>query len=204
MKKLVLILVALMITSMGYGQEKKAKDIPAAVSAAIMAEYPELTEIRWKMDSITKTDYIAKFKYYRIKYTVQIQPNGTIVNTDRNIPVEVSDAIARTYPTSTNVRWKMDTVNVDDFIAVFRLEKIKYIIELQATGNIIKTDYDIDVSQVPQVIMDYIKANYPNAKIKGSRRTDIVMDSKGTILYTVQLEKRGIPLVFDANGNLVQ
>lgn len=204
MKKLLFIFVALMITSLCYAQEKKTKDIPPPVSAALLAEYPGVTEIRWKMDSINRVDYVAIFKYDRIKYFVQIQTNGTIVKTDRNIPIEVSDAIKRTYPTANNVRWKMDTINVMNYLAIFRLEKIKYIIELQPIGNIVKTDYDIDVSIVPKVILDYIKANYPNVKIKGSRRTDIILDSKGAILYTVQLEKKGIPLVFDANGNLVQ
>jgi hypothetical protein len=141
MKKLQMILVAMMVTFFSYAQQL---EVPAAVTEAVQAKYPEAKQIKWSMDS-SGTNYIADFK--------------------------------------------------------LKADKYNYSVLLQPGGNIIKTEYDIDVTELPAAIIDYLNANYPKVQINKAKRTDIIIDSKGTVLYTVELQNKVQPLVFDVNGN---
>jgi hypothetical protein len=145
MKKLQMILAAMMVSFFSYAQQLQDKDVPAAVTSAVVAKYPEARQIKWSMDS-TGSNYIANFKLKEDKYN--------------------------------------------------------YSILLQSGGNIIRTEYDIDVAALPKAITDYLSANYPNVQINKAKRTDIIIDNKGTVLYTVELKNKVQPLVFDINGNL--
>jgi hypothetical protein len=145
MKKLQMILVAMMVTFFSYAQQLQDQDVPAAVTAAVVAKYPEAKQIKWSMDS-TGTNYIADFKLKEDKYN--------------------------------------------------------YSLLLQSGGNIIRTEHDIEVTELPQAIIDYLNTNYPKVQINKAKRTDIIIDNRGTVLYTVELQNKVQPLVFDSNGTL--
>ncbi len=123
---------------------------------------------------------------------------------EKDVPTEVKAAITTKYPDVKTIKWYNDTTNAEDYNATFKQDKYNYSIIISASGSIKKTEADIDVSDLPAAIMTYINANYPGAQIKKAKRTDVIVDSKGTILYAVEIDKKDTPIVFDANGSLVQ
>lgn len=123
---------------------------------------------------------------------------------EKEIPANIKEAVTGRYPDAKAIKWYMDTVDVTDYNANFKQDKYNYSILISASANIKKTEADIDVSVLPPAIMQYINTNFPKAQIKKAKKTDVLVDAKGTILYTVEIDKKNTPLVFDANGNLAQ
>jgi hypothetical protein len=147
MKKLTMILVALMVSSIGYAQvQLQDRDVPAEVTAALVRKFPEAKEVKWYKDSTG--NFNGNFKY--------------------------------------------------------KVDKYNYSLLVTPSGNINKTESDVDAANLPKAILDYLNTNYPKIQINKAKRTDILIDSKGTVLYTVELQNKLEPLVFDANGNIVQ
>ena len=123
---------------------------------------------------------------------------------EKDIPTPIKTTLLNEYPSVKNIKWYADTINSGDYNACFKLDKYNYTITINANANIVRKDVDIDVAALPSAIMTYINENFPKAQIKKSKRTDIITNPKGTILYTVEIDKKSTPLVFDANGNIVQ
>ena len=67
-------------------------------------------------------------------------------------------------------------------------------------GVVVSNSSDDDIEQVPQAILDYIAANYPDAQIiHAEEESD---DNNGAVVYEIHLTG-GLDIYFDADGNFL-
>jgi len=94
MKKLVLIMVTAMITSLTYAQKMKEKEVPTSVKIAFQKQYPNAKETKWKKEN---DNFEAEFEIKEIEYSVLIDTKGNILETELEIKADELPANAKDY-----------------------------------------------------------------------------------------------------------
>lgn len=138
MKKLALMMVAAMITSLTFAQKLQEKDVPAPVKTAFQKNFPQAKVEKWEKEGI-------------------------------------------------------------NFEAEFELNKSEQSVLFDAQGDIIETEIEIEISELPNRILDYVKKNYIGQSVKEAAK---ITDTKGTLTYEVEI--KGMDLLFDSNGKFIK
>jgi len=138
MKKLVLMTVAAMITSLTFAQKMQEKDVPAPVKTAFQKNFPQAKVEKWEKEG-------------------------------------------------------------DNFEAEFELNKSEQSVLFDAQGIIIETEIEIEISQLPNGVLDYVKTNYKGQSVKEAAK---ITDTKGTVTYEAEI--KGRDLLFDSNGEFIK
>jgi hypothetical protein len=138
MKKLALMMVVAIITSLTFAQKLQEKDVPAQVKAAFQKHYPNTKEVKWDKEG-------------------------------------------------------------EKFEASFDLNKIDNSVLFDAQGNVLETEIEIELNQLPKGVLEYVKANYKGQKVKEAAK---ITDAKGTV--TFEAEVKGLDLLFDSNGKFIK
>lgn len=119
----------------------------------------------------------------------------TISCTSQNVPAAVKTAFERSFPNTTVKKWDKED---EDFEANFSKDGKTMSATFDATGILKETETDINVSELPAPVADYIKANYKDAVIK-----EAALIEKGQEkMYEAEIE--GKDLLFDATGNFLK
>ena len=114
---------------------------------------------------------------------------------ESNVPAAVSIALERFYP-GENVKWETEGANYE---GEFKVKGVETSILLDASGNVLEIEEDIDISALPKATTDYVSKNLPEQKIKEASK---ITDTKGTVTYEVQIKKTSY--LFDANGTFIR
>ena len=138
MKKLALMMVAAMITSLTFAQKLQEKDVPASVKTAFQKNFPQVKADKWEKEGV-------------------------------NFEVE------------------------------FEMNKSEQSVLFDAQGDIIETEIEIEISELPNRILDYVKKNYIGQSVKEAAK---ITDTKGTLTYEVEI--KGMDLLFDSNGKFIK
>lgn len=138
MKKLALMMVAAMITSLTFAQKIQEKDVPLAVKRAFEKHYPNIKEVKWDKEE-------------------------------------------------------------EKVEASFDLNKIDNSVLFDEKGNILETEVEIELNQLPKGILEYVATNYKEQKVKEVAK---ITDAKGIIFYEVEI--KGLDLLFDSNGKFIK
>lgn len=138
MRKLALMMVAAMITSLTFAQKLQEKDVPAQVKTAFQKQYPKASDVKWDKEG-------------------------------------------------------------EKYEASFDLNKVDHSVLFDAQGNLLETEVEIELSQLPKGVLDYIKANYKGQKVKEAAK---ITDAKGTVTYEAEI--KGMDLLFDSNGKFIK
>lgn len=138
MKKLVLMTVAAMITSLTFAQKMQEKEVPAPVTTAFHKNFPQAKVEKWEKEG-------------------------------------------------------------DNFEAEFELNESEQSVLFDAQGRIIETEIEIEISQLPNGVLDYIKTNYKGQSVKESAK---ITDTKGTVTYEAEIKE--MDLLFDSNGKFIK
>lgn len=138
MKKLVLLMVVAMITSLTFAQKIQDKAIPATVKASFQSLYPNAKEVKWEKEN-------------------------------------------------------------DNYEVSFELNEVESSVLLDASGNVVETETEIELSQLPAGVLDYVKQNYKGQSAKEAAK---ITDAKGTVTYEVEI--KGKDLIFDSNGKFLK
>ena len=114
---------------------------------------------------------------------------------ESNVPAAVTITLERLYP-GENVKWESEGA---DYEGEFNVKGAETSVLLNASGNVLEVEGEIDVSTLPKAIADYVSKNLPEQKIKEASK---ITDTKGTVTYEVQIKKTSY--LFDANGNFIR
>lgn len=115
-----------------------------------------------------------------------------------DVPDAVMSAFNSAHPDARDVEWEKEGEYYEVEFEEGRVEmEIVYDIE----GNVIETEIEIDVSDLPDAIVKYINDNYSDYKIDEAEKIE---NGEG-VLYEVEIEyKRSeLELMFDGNGNFL-
>lgn len=138
MKKLALMMVAAMITSLTFAQKIQEKDVPASVKVSFQKNYPNIKAVKWDKEG-------------------------------------------------------------EKFEASFDLNKVDNSVLFDAQGNLLETEVEIELNQLPKGVLEYVKANYKGQNVKEAAK---ITDAKGTVTYEAEI--KGMDLLFDNSGKFIK
>ena len=113
-----------------------------------------------------------------------------------DVPAVVKTAFAKKYPNITKVKWDKENENYE---ASFDLNKVDCSVLFDANGNIIETEVEIELNELPKGVLDYVKARYAGKKAKEAAK---ITDAKGNVTYEVEL--KGMDVLFDSEGKFIK
>lgn len=115
---------------------------------------------------------------------------------EKNVPASVKSAFKKAYPAATSTKWDKEE---DKYEASFDLNKVDHSVLMDAKGNIIETEVEIELNQLPKGVLSNVKSKYAGHKAKDAAK---ITDAKGTVTYEVAI--KGLDLIFDSNGKFVK
>ncbi|MBK8736270.1 MAG: PepSY-like domain-containing protein [Saprospiraceae bacterium] len=115
---------------------------------------------------------------------------------EKDVPAPVKTAFQKNFPQAKVEKWEKEGVN---FEAEFELNKSEQSVLFDAQGDIIETEIEIEISELPNGILDYVKKNYKGQSVKEAAK---ITDTKGTLTYEAEI--KGMDLLFDSNGKFIK
>ncbi len=115
---------------------------------------------------------------------------------EKDVPASVKTAFQKNFPQAKVEKWEKEGVN---FEAEFELNKSEQSVLFDAQGGIIETEIEIEISELPNGIVDYVKTNYKGQSVKEAAK---ITDTKGTLTYEAEI--KGMDLLFDSNGKFIK
>ncbi|MCW5908347.1 MAG: PepSY-like domain-containing protein [Chitinophagales bacterium] len=115
---------------------------------------------------------------------------------DKDVPQSVKSAFQKAYPNTKEVKWDKEGSNYE---AEFDYNKTDYSVLFDAKGNLIETEVEIEVSQLPKSVTEFVSKHYTGQKIKEAAK---ITDAKGVVTYEAEI--KGMDLLFDSKGNFIK
>ena len=115
---------------------------------------------------------------------------------DKDVPVEVKTTFEKLYPNTKKIKWEKEQ---DHYEASFDLNKVDHSVLFDAKGNVLETEIEIEMKDLPKGVLEYIKANYAGKKVKEAAK---ITDDKGVVTYEAEI--KGIDLLFDESGKFIK
>jgi hypothetical protein len=114
----------------------------------------------------------------------------------KDVPAQVKASFEKQYPDIKDVKWDKEG---EKFEASFDLNKIDNSVLFDAQGNILETELEIRLNQLPKGVLEYIKTNYKGQNVKEAAK---IADAKGTLTYEAEI--KGLDLLFSSNGKFIK
>ncbi len=115
---------------------------------------------------------------------------------EKEVPAVVKSALQKDYPNVKKVKWEKEKGNYE---AGFEVKENDYSVLIDASGNIIETEVEINIDALPANIKSYITKNYPGKKIKEAAK---ITDNKGVVTYEAEVNDKD--LIFDDSGKFLK
>lgn len=114
---------------------------------------------------------------------------------EADVPAVVKATFEKQYP-GAKAEWEKEGTNYE---AEFDFKKEEMSVVIDATGTIIETEVEIEVSALPKAATDYIATHYKGIKIKEAAK---ITDAKGVVTYEGEI--KGMDLLFDSTGTFIK
>jgi len=113
-----------------------------------------------------------------------------------NVPQAVKDAFKKSFPNAQNEKWEKED---QKFEAEFSMNKAEMSALFSPEGELIETEVEISIADLPAPIANYIAKNLTGKKIKEASK---ITDASGKV--TFEAEVGGKDYIFDEKGNLMR
>jgi hypothetical protein len=120
--------------------------------------------------------------------------NAQKVN-EKDVPEAVKATYQKTNP-GVSVKWTKENGNYE---AGFENKSGEGSLLIDEKGNILETETEIPISDLPKAVTDYVDKNCNGEKIKEAAK---IVNAKGTLTYEAEL--RGMDYIFDATGKFIK
>jgi hypothetical protein len=115
---------------------------------------------------------------------------------EKDLPAPVKTAFAKAYTSPGKVSWGKEDEN--SYEASFTYNGKETSVVYSKDGELLETESEITVDELPGAVKDYIMTNYKNAKIAEATK---IIKKDGAIVYEAEVNKKD--LLFDASGVLL-
>ncbi len=125
------------------------------------------------------------------------KPTKNKETSDNNfkVPENVQNAFKQHFPQETDVKWEKEGEN---FEAMFAHDVTETSMVINAKGEVLETEIEMDSSTLPESILTYFDTNYRGYKI--AEASKIVLNN-GNINYEAEVNDKDF--IFDSNGRLL-
>ena len=115
---------------------------------------------------------------------------------EAEVPAAVKAGFTKQFPGITKVDWRKEDANYE---AEFDVNKTETSADIDANGNILETETEIETSALPKGVAEYVTKNLGGKKIKETAK---ITDAKGVVTYEAEVDKADY--IFDSNGAFVK
>jgi len=115
---------------------------------------------------------------------------------EKDVPASVKTAFQKNFPQAKVEKWEKEGSN---FEAEFELNKTEQSVLFDPQGNLLETEVEIELNQLPKGVLEYVKANYIGQKVKEAAK---ITDAKGTVIYEAEI--KGMDILFDSIGKFIK
>jgi hypothetical protein len=112
------------------------------------------------------------------------------------VPAAAVSTLHKLYPDVKAYEWYNEEGNYE---AEYELNDMEAAVTFDVNGNVVETEKEIPVNNLPASVAEYISKNYSGAKIKEATE---ITDAKGSKMYEAEI--KGKAILFDANGNFLK
>lgn len=107
----------------------------------------------------------------------------------------VREAFKKLYPAVANPEWEREGANYE---ANFEVKDIDHSVLFDDKGNLMESEQEISVQQLPVATREYIALHYKDQKIDEASK---IINGKGVVMYEVEV--KDADLLFDENGKFI-
>ncbi len=116
---------------------------------------------------------------------------------ENKTPENVMTAFKAVHPDVQEVTWDRDGINYE---ADFKENGNEYSVVIDKDGNILETESEINISELPSGVIKYISDNYKGYTLSDASK---IVDNNGKVKYEADIKnaKSSKDLMFDEKGN---
>jgi hypothetical protein len=114
---------------------------------------------------------------------------------ESQVPSAVKAAFEKKYP-SVKASWDKEDASYE---ANFKKDGKAMSAVIDRNGTIVETETDIPVTDLPKVVQDYMKKNYPGVKIEEAA---MIVNANGDVNYEAEVRHKDV--IFDVNGKFIK
>ena len=114
---------------------------------------------------------------------------------EKEVPASVVAKFNSLYP-GIKYKWEKEKGNYE---ANFEQNDVEISVLFDALGNLLQTETEIKIADLPDSVVQYVHKNYAGAQIKEAAK---ILDAKGATTYEAEL--KGLDLIFDINGKFIK
>jgi hypothetical protein len=127
---------------------------------------------------------------------------------EAQVPEAVKNAFKAKFPQITDPEWEKEG---NDYEAEFRVKRvnmdngkavkgrIERSVLFNTSGELLQTEDEIRITELPAAVNDYIAKNLNGKKVKEAAK---ITEAGGKIMYEAEIEKEDY--IFDADGNFLK
>ena len=115
---------------------------------------------------------------------------------EKDVPAEIKSSFTTLFAAAKEVKWEKEKGNYE---AEFDLNKTEQSALFDEKGTLLETEVEIELSQLPDGVMEYVKTHYANKTVKEAAK---ITDTKGTVSYEAEI--KGMDLMFDSSGKFIK
>lgn len=119
---------------------------------------------------------------------------------ETEIPVATTAKFHTLYPAIKDVDWEKEK---DNYEAEFDQGKTEGSVLIDASGNLLETEFEIQNTELPKSVFDYVAKNYSGLKVREASK---ITDPNNTVTYEAEMKqgKEKFDLIFDSSGNFIK
>lgn len=111
---------------------------------------------------------------------------------EKDVPNVVKSTFSKKFPNQKHIKWKKEK---ETYEASFTSGKTEHSTVIDFNGNLLETEEEIPVKELPATAIAYIQKNYSGQKIKEAAK---ITDAKGIITFEAEVASKD--LIFDKTG----
>jgi hypothetical protein len=115
---------------------------------------------------------------------------------ETEVPAIVKENFNKQFPNTKVDQWEKEGVNYE---AEFHINKVENSITFNANGVMTEMETEIQVSELPKKVSEYVEKNLVGKKIKEASR---ITDATGVGFYEAEID--GADYMFDDNGSFIK
>lgn len=115
---------------------------------------------------------------------------------EKDLPEGLVTSFQKQYPSASHVKWEKEGAN---FEAEFDLNKVEQSVVFDTKGNMLEMEKEIQVSELPKGVAEYVTKMYKGAKIKEAA---MITSSDGTVSYEAEI--KDMDILFDSEGKFMK
>ena len=115
---------------------------------------------------------------------------------EKDVPANIKAAFTKAHPAAKVDEWEKEG---DNYEVKFTENKVESSVDIGPNGQILETESEIKVAELPKAVTEYCTKNMPGKKIKEAAK---ITDATGKVTYEAEVGKNDY--IFDSNGVFIK